>query len=72
MADLCAEWGTDLPTAALQFSLRDPDISSTIVGFTKPERLDAIDAAVDTSLGDDFWAALERLTPAPEHWLDHR
>src|SRR3712207_5030547 len=39
MADLCAHHGVPLAAAALQFSLRDPRITSTIVGMTHPERV---------------------------------
>lgn len=35
----CARHGVPLAAAALQFSLRDPRITSTIVGMTRPERL---------------------------------
>src|SRR5450759_1902153 len=38
MADLCEQWNTDLATAALQASLRDRRISSTVIGFSKPGR----------------------------------
>ena len=36
---LCQEHGVPLAAVALQFSLRDPRIVSTIVGISKPERL---------------------------------
>src|SRR3984893_10224808 len=35
----CQEYDVPLAAAALQFSLRDPRIVSTVVGMTKPERL---------------------------------
>ena len=39
---LCQEWGTDLATAALQFSLRDPRIHMLVLGISKSERLAAV------------------------------
>lgn len=36
---VCARYGVPLGAAALQFSMRDPRITSTIVGVTKPERV---------------------------------
>ena len=37
---ICARYDIPLAAAALQFSLRDPRIVSTIVGISRPERLD--------------------------------
>jgi D-threo-aldose 1-dehydrogenase len=70
MRALCAEWGTDLPSAALLFSLRDKRISSTVVGFSKPERIVDILATAQSDLPEPFWGELLALAPAPEHWLD--
>lgn len=39
IAAICQAFGVPLAAAALQFSLRDPRIASTIVGISKPERL---------------------------------
>jgi D-threo-aldose 1-dehydrogenase len=70
LESLCTAWGTDLPTAALQFSLRDPRIHMSVVGFSKPERLAALGPSVATQLPDEFWLAVDELLPGPEHWLD--
>lgn len=70
MADLCEQWNTDLATAALQTSLRDRRISSTVVGFSKPSRLQSILTAAATELPEDFWGELEKLVPPRENWLD--
>ena len=67
---LCHEWGTDLATAALQFSLRDPRIHMSIVGITKRERLAALWASVMKELPEEFWAAAETLLPDSANWLD--
>jgi len=70
LESLCKEWGTDLATAALQFSLRDRRIHMSVVGISKSERLAALSSAIATELPDEFWAAAEALTPDPEFWLD--
>lgn len=71
MRAVCARYGTDLPTAALQFSVRDPQFASTIVGMSRPERVAQNVAAAQAQLPDDLFAELETLVPAPENWLDH-
>ncbi|MFZ0218084.1 MAG: aldo/keto reductase, partial [Candidatus Dormiibacterota bacterium] len=40
MEALCHETGVPLQAAALQFSLRDLRINSTVVGFSRPERIE--------------------------------
>jgi D-threo-aldose 1-dehydrogenase len=70
MAQLCARWGTDLATAALQFSLRDPRVHFTVVGISKRHRLDGLLAAAGSELPQEFWNELETLVPGPENWLD--
>jgi D-threo-aldose 1-dehydrogenase len=70
MAELCARWGTDLATAALQFSLRDPRVHFTVVGISKRRRLDGLLAAAEVELRQEFWDELETLVPGPENWLD--
>ena len=70
MAELCSRWGTDLATAALQFSLRDPRVHFTVVGISKPRRLDGLLAAAGVELRQEFWDELETLVPDPENWLD--
>ncbi len=39
LQNICDRHGVPLAAAALQFSLRDPRISNTIVGMTRPERI---------------------------------
>ena len=67
----CAEHGTDLATAALQASVRDPRITTTIVGLSSPARLDDSVESLRTKVPDDLFQELEQLRPAPENWLDH-
>jgi D-threo-aldose 1-dehydrogenase len=70
MREVCAAWGTDLATAAVRFSTRDPRIASTIVGISKLERIEATVAAATVDLPAPFWDELEALLPARENWLD--
>src|SRR5258708_4157470 len=39
LEDLCARHRVPLAAAALQFSMRDPRIASTVVGMSRPGRL---------------------------------
>ena len=70
MRAVCARYGTDLPTAALQFSVRDDTFAATVVGMSRPERVAATVAAAQAPLPDDLFAELETLLPAEEQWLD--
>lgn len=71
MRSVCTRYGTDLPTAALQFSLRS-NVTSTIIGTSRPERVAATVAAAQKSLPDDLFEELDTLLPAREYWLDAR
>jgi D-threo-aldose 1-dehydrogenase len=69
MADMCAEAGVPLAAAALQFSLREPRISSTVVGITRPERIAQILDLARTPIPDALWPRLEGLTPPASTWI---
>ncbi len=70
MRRACTDHGTDLTTAALQFSLRDARVSSTVVGMSRPERVEDTIAAASRPVPEGLWGQLESLLP-PEHlWLD--
>lgn len=70
MSALAERNGTTLAQVALAWSLRDERISSTVVGLTKPARIEEVVAAASVELPPSFWEELDALTPAPEHWLD--
>lgn len=70
MREVCERHGTDLRTAALQFSLRDERFASTIVGMSHPDRVAATVEAASTELPEEIWAELEALVPPREAWLD--
>jgi len=56
-----AHYAVPLAAAALQFSLRDPRILSTIVGISRPERLAATVALARQPVPEDLWQELESL-----------
>jgi D-threo-aldose 1-dehydrogenase len=63
----CSLYGVPLAAAALQFSMRDPRITSTIVGITRPERVDQMTELSAYAIPDALW---QELDPAPEEvWL---
>jgi D-threo-aldose 1-dehydrogenase len=54
----CGRHGVPLAAAALQFSLRDRRITSTIVGMTRPERIEQTLALAGIAIPDQLWAEL--------------
>jgi D-threo-aldose 1-dehydrogenase len=60
MAELCRRSGVPLAAAALQFSLRDPRIVSTIVGVSRPERVAETVALAAHPIPDDLWPHLNQ------------
>jgi D-threo-aldose 1-dehydrogenase len=64
--------GTDLATAALQASVSDSRISTTVIGLSSPKRLDSLLVSLHTDLPDTLFEELASLMPAREHWLDLR
>lgn len=70
MRRACLSRGVSLTAAALQFSLRDPRVSSTVVGVSEPERIAEIMALMAEPIPDDLWAELDALAPGPESWLN--
>jgi len=52
---LCQRYQVPLAAVALQFSLCDPRIVSTIVGMSKPERLAETLALARTPIPDELW-----------------
>jgi D-threo-aldose 1-dehydrogenase len=56
---VCERAGVPLAAAALQFSLRDSRVASTIVGMTKPQRLAETTALARMSIPETLWAELD-------------
>jgi D-threo-aldose 1-dehydrogenase len=70
MDKACREYGIDLSTAALQHSVNDPKITGTVVGFSKPARVDQLVTALETEIPAELNARLTELMPAPTNWLE--
>ena len=63
MQEACREFDVPLAASALQFSLRDPRIASTIVGMSRPERVQqTLDLAM-VPVPDELWERLDALAP---------
>ncbi len=65
MAALCERFGVPLAAAALQFSLRDRRITSTIVGMSRPERIAQTLELAQQPIPDALWPELAAI-PIPE------
>jgi D-threo-aldose 1-dehydrogenase len=55
MEEICASYKIPLAAAALQFSLRDPRIVSTIVGISRPERLTETVSLAQYPIPAELW-----------------
>lgn len=58
---ICAEYGIAPGAAALQFSMRDPRVTSTIVGVSKPERVQQVLDWASAPIPQAAWDALAAL-----------
>ncbi len=65
MVQICADYDIPLAAPALQFSLRDARIDSTIVGMSRPERLQQTLELAAISIPDDMWARLDQYVGPP-------
>jgi D-threo-aldose 1-dehydrogenase len=65
MRALCDEYGVPLAAAALQFSTRDPRLTSTIVGMSKPERITQTLEYAATPIPDELWNKLDAVGYEP-------
>lgn len=57
----CEEFGVPLAAAALQFSLRDERIASTVVGISRPERVGQTLQLASHEIPAELWEKLEPL-----------
>ena len=58
---VCARHGVEVGAAALQHSMRDPRITSTIVGVTRPERVEQTLRWASAKVPDAMWTELDAL-----------
>jgi D-threo-aldose 1-dehydrogenase len=70
MRDAAAAHDVDLAALALQFSLRDPRVTSTIVGVSHPSRIAATVELATAPVPDELWDTVERLVPPRAGWLN--
>jgi D-threo-aldose 1-dehydrogenase len=67
--EVCRQSGVPLRTAALAFSLKDPRITSTVVGTATPPHVDELAGLQDVAIPESFWKEIEPFTPPPSEWL---
>jgi D-threo-aldose 1-dehydrogenase len=66
LAVICDRHGVSLAAVALQFSLNDPRITATIVGMSKPERVQQTIDLATTPIPDALWKEINALPPFEE------
>ena len=65
----CSRYGVPLAAAALQFSMRDPRVTSTVVGVTRPERVDQAIEMTAYEVPQALWEEVSALAAPEEMWL---
>ena len=63
MQAACASRGVPLAAAALQFSVRDERIASTVVGVSSPARIEQTLELLSVQVPDELWPELAALAP---------
>ena len=72
---ICARHGVPPGAAALQFSMRDPRITSTICGVSKPERVEQTLSWASWPIPEEAWqelTALPRSSADPEATREYK
>jgi D-threo-aldose 1-dehydrogenase len=69
MIQICERYDVPLAAAALQFSLREPRIASTIIGISEPERVQQTLELAHWPIPDELWEQLSGLTAPESEWL---
>jgi D-threo-aldose 1-dehydrogenase len=67
MSKVCREHGVPLAAAVLQFSIKDPRVVSTMVGLSRPERVEQTLELAAHPVPDELWPRLEALVPEEQH-----
>lgn len=70
MGRIADDVGIPLGAAALQFSLRDPRVASTIVGINTFDQLEQTLEWATLPIPEDLWPALEQLVPPASTWQE--
>lgn len=70
MMAACERYDVPLAAAALQFSVRNSLIHSTVVGMSSPQRIAQTLALLAVQIPESLWEELLALTPPREFWLD--
>jgi len=70
MEEICAGAGVPLAAAALQFSTRDERVAATIVGVSRPERIEETARLAAWPIPEGIWPELEGLAAPRETWLN--
>ena len=65
----CRRHQVPIAAAALQFSLREPRITSTIVGMSRPERIDQTVELATLPIPEALWKELAGLAAPEATWL---
>lgn len=65
LAACCTEFGVELPTAALQFSLRHPAVRTVVVGASNPSQMEQNIARMHQPVPEELWAELRRRALVP-------
>lgn len=60
LAACCAEYGVELPTAALQFSLLHPAVRTVVVGASSPAQIRQNIARMNQPVPEELWEELRR------------
>jgi D-threo-aldose 1-dehydrogenase len=66
---ICAAAAIPLSAAALQFSLRDSRVTSTVVGVSRPERIAETERLAAWPIPEEVWSQLLSVTTDPDTWL---
>jgi D-threo-aldose 1-dehydrogenase len=66
MQRACAAHDVPLAAAALQFSVRDPRVTSTVVGVSHPARIEETAKLLAQHIPDELWAELDSLAPGDD------
>ncbi|MEZ3159556.1 aldo/keto reductase [Microbacterium sp. BWT-B31] len=66
LAECCAEFGVELPTAALAYPLRNPLVETVVLGSARAEAVRENLARLDATIPDALWRALSERGLAPD------